>query len=694
VLSAAYSLNSDHLDGNDSTHFLDTSSGQQMKAGSLVLSAGLQAFYGIESTGAYGGGYFADGNESGYAYLGYGHRGIEAYGSYVGGLFQDSDHSGYGYVGYGDRGVHARGSEVGGYFGDTDGSGYAYVGFGDVGIEARGEDGGGHFYDSGNSGYAYVGYGDYGIRAFGTIAGGYFKDANHTGYANIGYGNSGVSAHGTTAGGYFTDSDGSGKVYSGYGDRGVHATGDEMGGYFEDTNESGWANVGWGAHGIYAVGNWAGGEFHDGDQGAWALVGHGVDGIYATGAGAGGNFGDSDDSGWAWVGMGSYKIFGNGSVDFVQNHPDRDDRVIVYAAPEGDEVATYTRGTGRLLDGEARVPLGKTFKWVTNPDIGLTAYVTPRGEPIPLSVASLTTEELLVRGPAGSDATFDFIVYGLRIGFEEVSVVQEKIVESFIPSMKDHRERYERHPELRRFNALERFKEMAFQATGTDDLNLERAAALKARIEEYDFETHGPVSELLGHGPSPRLSPVGTRTEPDRGAATLEQGQAVQVVDRKVETRAPAAVGLSVTDVARIGLTDTRANSLAPTSWNGAWMPASGPFEPGDILVLDAERAGFLHRSRQMADSSMIGVAIVSEDRSESDGEAAALQTLVALTGLVVCKVDAGYGAIRVGDLLTSSPTPGHAMRAFDPLPGTVLGKALEPLDSGSGSIRVLLMPR
>ena len=58
------------------------------------------------------------------------------------------------------------------------------------------------------------------------------------------------------------------------------------------------------------------------------------------------------------------------------------------------------------------------------------------------------------------------------------------------------------------------------------------------------------------------------------------------------------------------------------------------------------------------------------------------------------CKVDAGYGAIRVGDLLTTSPTRGHAMRTSNPLPGTILGKALEPLDGGTGMIKVLEMLR
>ncbi|GAG19486.1 unnamed protein product, partial [marine sediment metagenome] len=66
----------------------------------------------------------------------------------------------------------------------------------------------------------------------------------------------------------------------------------------------------------------------------------------------------------------------------------------------------------------------------------------------------------------------------------------------------------------------------------------------------------------------------------------------------------------------------------------------------------------------------------------------------VALSGTVQCQVDAGYGAIEVGDLLTTSPTAGHAMRADDPQPGTTVGKALEPLEAGTGSIKVLVMLR
>ena len=62
-----------------------------------------------------------------------------------------------------------------------------------------------------------------------------------------------------------------------------------------------------------------------------------------------------------------------------------------------------------------------------------------------------------------------------------------------------------------------------------------------------------------------------------------------------------------------------------------------------------------------------------------------------AMAGLVPCKVDASYGPIHVGDLLTTSPVPGRAMLAKNPKPGTVLGKALEDWAEGPGTILVLV---
>lgn len=64
----------------------------------------------------------------------------------------------------------------------------------------------------------------------------------------------------------------------------------------------------------------------------------------------------------------------------------------------------------------------------------------------------------------------------------------------------------------------------------------------------------------------------------------------------------------------------------------------------------------------------------------------------IALTGRAYCKADARFGAIEVGDLLTTSVTPGHAMKAADHRAfGAVIGKALRSLATGDGLIPVLV---
>ena len=65
----------------------------------------------------------------------------------------------------------------------------------------------------------------------------------------------------------------------------------------------------------------------------------------------------------------------------------------------------------------------------------------------------------------------------------------------------------------------------------------------------------------------------------------------------------------------------------------------------------------------------------------------------LALLGKVFCMADASENPIAVGDLLTTSQTAGHAMKATDPLRafGAVLGKALGSLNEGRGLLPVLV---
>jgi len=84
------------------------------------------------------------------------------------------------------------------------------------------------------------------------------------------------------------------------------------------------------------------------------------------------------------------------------------------------------------------------------------------------------------------------------------------------------------------------------------------------------------------------------------------------------------------------------------------------------------------------------GLTLGSSGNEEIDGNEGEMP--LAVIGVVPCKVSAENGAIRPGDLLTTSGTPGYAMRAGeDPPQGAVLGKALEGLESGVGVIQILV---
>jgi hypothetical protein len=117
--------------------------------------------------------------------------------------------------------------------------------------------------------------------------------------------------------------------------------------------------------------------------------------------------------------------------------------------------------------------------------------------------------------------------------------------------------------------------------------------------------------------------------------------------------------------------------------------------EPGTVMSINDE--GVLAPSQQAYDKRVAGVisgagqlrpAIIL-DKRKSDR----CRLPIALVGKVYCKVDAQYGPIQMGDLLTTSSSPGHAMKANDRHKafGSVIGKALGAMKDGHGLIPILI---
>jgi len=127
------------------------------------------------------------------------------------------------------------------------------------------------------------------------------------------------------------------------------------------------------------------------------------------------------------------------------------------------------------------------------------------------------------------------------------------------------------------------------------------------------------------------------------------------------------------------------------------WVPARERLTAGTVVVLDPERENEVKASSHAYDTTVAGV--VSAQPGITLGAAAAGKVKVATTGRVVVHVDAGSDGIKIGDLLVTSDKRGTAIRS-EPMeiqgrkfhqPGTVIGKALQPLASGEGEILVLL---
>ncbi|AXE21952.1 hypothetical protein DR864_29250 (plasmid) [Runella rosea] len=119
---------------------------------------------------------------------------------------------------------------------------------------------------------------------------------------------------------------------------------------------------------------------------------------------------------------------------------------------------------------------------------------------------------------------------------------------------------------------------------------------------------------------------------------------------------------------------------------------------PGTVVSIDPNKPGQLRVAKQAYDKTVAGIVSGAGDVQPGmlmgqAGTLASGQHPVALTGRVYCRVDAQYGAIRPGDLLTTSPTPGHAMKAtdFGKAQGAILGKAMTSLETGRGLVLVLV---
>jgi len=121
--------------------------------------------------------------------------------------------------------------------------------------------------------------------------------------------------------------------------------------------------------------------------------------------------------------------------------------------------------------------------------------------------------------------------------------------------------------------------------------------------------------------------------------------------------------------------------------------------QPGMVVVIDPNKPGRLVLSTMEYDRKVAGIisgagGVATGMTMGHDGTIADGKHPVALTGRVYCLVDASSGAIEPGDMLTTSATPGHAMKAIDisTAGGAIIGKAMTSLAQGEIGLVLVLV--
>jgi hypothetical protein len=126
----------------------------------------------------------------------------------------------------------------------------------------------------------------------------------------------------------------------------------------------------------------------------------------------------------------------------------------------------------------------------------------------------------------------------------------------------------------------------------------------------------------------------------------------------------------------------------------------AGDPEPGMVVVIDPDAPGKLRIAHSEYDTKVAGIISGANGLSpgmlmrDINNPLASGAHPVAMTGRVWCYADATDGEIRPGDRLTTSSTPGHAMRVTDDgrAPGAVIGKAMTPLAQGERGLVLVLV--
>jgi hypothetical protein len=227
--------------------------------------------------------------------------------------------------------------------------------------------------------------------------------------------------------------------------------------------------------------------------------------------------------------------------------------------------------------------------------------------------------------------------------------------------------------------------------------------------------TGAPATKL--HVESPGFAEIAIKSTNERAILSLNNGLNPQgyvwTIESGVGGRFPSLFGIYNRNVGRSGL-EIDGNLLVyvkALQINGGAdfaenfdvrtenpAESAAEIQPGMVVAIDPANPGKLSLGRRAYDRRVAGIIsgaggvqpgmTMGQEQTLADGKHP-----VALSGRVYCWVDATRGAVKPGDLLTTSATPGHAMKVTNSprAQGAILGKAMTGLKTGKGLVLVLV---
>lgn len=232
----------------------------------------------------------------------------------------------------------------------------------------------------------------------------------------------------------------------------------------------------------------------------------------------------------------------------------------------------------------------------------------------------------------------------------------------------------------------------------TDPLN----NVARLRITETDFSQNAELQLQYGAGPSDHWAIYNEQGSDTLNIWSYNGGinsgnrltitqSGVVVIGASAPTKAGVYKLWSEGNVGIVGDLNIWGNLSFPGADVAENFEPQGDLPDGTVVIMGDGSYRSVKSSISSYDKTVIGVvsdnAGVIMGRADNGEE----RVPIAMVGVVGVLISTENGAIEKGDLLTTSDTPGYAMKATAPEVGTVIGKALESFSGKRGNIKALI---